>query len=160
MTQLFGNRATFAVDVGPLDSSDLRTVDLWAGGTLLTPVDNMAFVPAFTHLMRSSAARVRQGKVPNRPYPWLSPEENFRRLHADQTEFSERYWFLHWGETVDNVAAYAYLNGDLMIPFTFWRADHPSPQEIGKVFLAQIPPQDLVEILEAAADFLDARTNR
>jgi hypothetical protein len=32
MTQRFGDRTTFAVEVGPSMSADLRVVDLWAAG--------------------------------------------------------------------------------------------------------------------------------
>ena len=39
-----GDRATFAAEVGARTSRDLRTVDLWAAGKLLTTDDNAAFV--------------------------------------------------------------------------------------------------------------------
>jgi hypothetical protein len=160
MAKRFGGRATFAVEVGQLQPSDLRIVDLWAAGTLLTTNDNTAYVPSFSPSLRSSAARVRRREARPCPFPERSPEQNFQRLHADQTGFREQYWFMHWGETVDNVSAYAYLNGDLVIVFTFQRIQQPFLENCGQVFVARIPPQEFVDTLEAAADFLDVRADR
>jgi hypothetical protein len=39
MTQRFGDRTTFAVEVGQSMSADLRVVDLWAAGKWLTTDD-------------------------------------------------------------------------------------------------------------------------
>ncbi|MEV0003900.1 hypothetical protein AB0H28_16640 [Micromonospora sp. NPDC050980] len=140
MTRRFGDRATFAVKVGGAKSLALGVVDLWAAGALLTAHDNWTVLPRFCAALRSTAALVRQGEVAPCPYPGCrkrrhvdcpgrTPEENFRRLHGDQSAFRERFLFLQWGETVDNVSKYAYLNdGGLVLVFAFWRADHPHPQ--------------------------------
>jgi hypothetical protein len=75
--------------------------------------------------MRSDADRVRRRDVRPCPFPGRAPEEIFRLLHGDETGFREQFWFMQWGETLDNVSLYAYLNDDLVIVFQFWRAGHP-----------------------------------
>ncbi|MGA3525400.1 hypothetical protein [Melissospora conviva] len=155
MTRCFGDRATFAVEIGEIEPHQLRAVDLWAAGKRLTTDDNWAFLPFFSRVMRSSAAQVRRRDVKPCPFPGRAPEEIFRLLHADETEFREQFWFMQWGETVDNVSTYAYLDDDLVIVFAFWRADHPFPDDLGKVFVARIPPEEFVATVEEAADLLD-----
>ena len=58
------------------------------------------------------------------------------------------------------MTSYAYLDGDLVILFGFWRATHPYPEELGSVFVARIPPDEFAGTLEAAADLLDADLRR
>ncbi|MEV4479460.1 hypothetical protein [Micromonospora coxensis] len=156
MTRRFGDRATLAVEIGEVEPHQLRVVDLWAADKRLTTEDNSAFLPHFIGAMRSSAAQVRRRDVEPYPFPGLAPEEIFRLLHADETEFRERFWFMQWGETVDNVSTYAYLDEHLVIVFAFWRADHPSPDDLGRIFVTRIPPEEFVATVEQAADLLDA----
>ncbi|WP_430495924.1 hypothetical protein ACQRWP_16790 [Micromonospora trifolii] len=156
MTRRFGDPATFAVEIGEVEPHQLRAVDLWAAGKRLTIKDSHAFLPFFIRVMRSSAAQVRRRDVEPCPVPGRTPEEIFRLLHADDTEFREQSWFLQWGETVDNVFKYAYLDDDLVIVFAFWRPDQPFPDDLGKVFVARIPPEEFVATVEQAADLLDA----
>ncbi|MET7751175.1 hypothetical protein [Micromonospora sp. NPDC005367] len=156
MTRRFGDRATFAVEIGEVEPHQLRVVDLWAAGKRLTTDDNWAFLPFFIGALRSDATQVRRRDVKPCPFPGRAPEEVFRLLDADETEFRERFWFMQWGESVDNVSTYAYLDEDLVIVFAFWRADHPIPGDLGKVFVARIPPDEFVATVEEAADLLDA----
>jgi hypothetical protein len=158
MKRRFGDRARFCVEVGETTSRNLRIVDLWAGGKWLTTDDNTAFLPTFTRFLRSTAALVRRGDVSPCPFPERSPEEIFRLLYADdETDFRERFWLMHWGETVDNVTSYVYQDdGDLVIVFRFWRATHPFPEDVGKVFVARVPPDEFVTVLVEAADLLEA----
>lgn len=58
--------------------------------------------------MRSDAERVRRGGVGLCPFPGRAPEETFRLLPVDETDFREQSWFMRWGETLDNVSAYAH----------------------------------------------------
>ncbi|QLQ40134.1 hypothetical protein [Micromonospora robiginosa] len=160
MTRRFGDRATFAVEVGEVRSPQLRVVDLWAAGKRLTTDDNWAFLPFFIRAMRSSAAQVRRRDVEPCPFPGRAPEEVFRLLHADDTEFRERFWFMQWGETVDNASTYAYLDDDLVIAFVFWREDHPFPEDLGTVFVTRIPLEEFVATVEEAANLLDAQPTR
>ena len=89
------------------------------------------------------------------PYPERTPEEIFRLLEADETEFREQFWFMTWGETVDNVSSYTYLEDDLVIVFAFWRAGHPYPADLGQVFVVRIPPDEFAATLDEAANLLD-----
>ncbi|MEV6929102.1 hypothetical protein AB0M46_32060 [Dactylosporangium sp. NPDC051485] len=156
MVKRFGDRATFAVEVGPADGTGLRTVDLWLAGKRLTVDDNAAYVPSVRHAMRTTAARVRRRDLAPRPFPDRSPEETFGVLLANQTGFRERYWFLNLTEIVDNTTRYAWLDGDrLVVVFAFWRPTHPEPSEIDLPFVAKLGPDDLAAALEAAADYLN-----
>ncbi len=134
----------------------LRALDLWAAGKWLTCDDNMAHVPSLTWYMRKDADRVRRRHVRPCPVPGRSPEEVFRLLQADRAEFREKFWFMRWSETVDNVSTYAYLDGDLVIAFGFWRPTHPFPEDLGEVFVARVSPDEFVTLVEEAADLLDA----
>jgi hypothetical protein len=167
MEQRFGDRATFAVEVGDVwpppsqaesgnsQTSNLRVVDLWAGGRQLTVDDNTAFLPSFCPAMRRTADEVRRRQLQRCPFPGRSPEEIFRLLEEDDTEFRERFWFMLWGETLDNVTRYAYLDGDLVLVFAFWRSTHPRSDELGRVFVARVPPDDFVTTVECALAVLD-----
>ncbi|GIF77528.1 hypothetical protein [Asanoa siamensis] len=154
-TRRFGDRSTFAIEVGDRLSPQLRTVDLWSAGVLLTVDDNAAFVPSFCLLMRRTAEAVRRRDVATCPYPGRSPWEIVRLLHEGPDEFRERYWFMRWGETTDNLSPYAYLDDDLVLMFSFHRPTHPRPEELGKVFEARIAPATFVATVEAAADLLE-----
>ncbi|MGW3786568.1 hypothetical protein ACWD5Z_18440 [Micromonospora chokoriensis] len=156
MRRCFGDRATFAVEVGEIQPPSLRVVDVWVAGRQLTVDDNSAFVPSFSHAMRSSAAQVRRRDIRPCPFPGHSPEETFRLLQADETGFAEHFWFLRWGETLDGVSTYAYLEQDLVIVFAFWRASHPFPEDLGEVFVARIPPDEFALTVETAVDLLDS----
>ncbi|WP_435830344.1 hypothetical protein [Micromonospora echinospora] len=156
MTRRFGDRAAFAVEVGEIQPPSLRVVDLWMAGQRLTTDDNSAHVPFFSRAMRSSAAQVRRRDVKSCPFPGRAPEEIFRLLEADETGFREQFWFMRWGEIVDNVSTYAYLENDLVVVFAFWRASHPFPEDLGKVFVARIPPDEFAAIVEEAVELLDA----
>ena len=158
MTQRFGDRARFSVEIGEITPPSLRTVDLWAAGKRLTTDDNTVFLPTFIQFLRSTASRVRRRDVSPRPFPERSAEETFQLLNADdETAFREQFWLMHWGETVDNVTSYVYLDDDdLLIVFGYWRAEHPFPEDLGKVFVARIPPDEFAVILDQSADLLDA----
>lgn len=162
MTRRFGDRARFCVEIGEVTPHSLRVVDLWAGGRWLTVDDNTAYLPSFIQFLRSTADRVRRREVSACPYPEHSPEEIFRLLYADdETDFREQFWLMHWGETVDNVTSYVYLDGDeLVIVFSFWRASHPFPEDLGKIFVARIPQDEFASVLEQSADLLDAEHAR
>jgi hypothetical protein len=160
MTRTIGDRATFSIEIGEITPPSMRVVDLWAGGKWLTTDDNTVYVPSFFWYMRGDADRVRRRDIKPCPFPGRSPEEIFELLRADQTEFREQYWFMRWSETVDNVSMYAYLDGDLVIVFQFWRPTHLFPEELGKIFVARIPPDEFAATVEQAADLLEAELAR
>ncbi|GAA1859574.1 hypothetical protein [Asanoa iriomotensis] len=150
----FGDRSTFAIEVGAHESPRLRVVDLWAADVRLTVHDNVAYVPSFCHLMRRTADDVNRGEIERSPYPGRSPEETYRLLGEGDAEFRERFWFMRWGETVDNLSPLAYLDGDLVLMFSFFRDTHPNPEQLGKVFVARIAPETFVKTIEDAVDLL------
>ncbi|MBB2948888.1 hypothetical protein FB565_008674 [Actinoplanes lutulentus] len=156
MTQRCGDRATFAVEVGGVATPGMRVVDLWAAGRRLTVDDNAAYVPSLLLYMRIDAQR----EVAACPFPGRSPTEVFRLLDEDETELRERFRFLQWTEIVDNVTAFAYRDGDLVIVFGFWRESHPVPEEVGQVFTTRIRPSEFAAIVEQAADLLAAEPSR
>jgi hypothetical protein len=53
---------------------------------------------------------------------------------------------------------YAYPDDDLMIVFAFRRAEHPFQGDLGKVFVARIPPDEFAATLQEVADLLDAES--
>jgi hypothetical protein len=159
MTETFGDRATFAVEPGEITTPSLRVVDLWAGGIWLTTDDHTAFLPSFLHYMRMDGDRVRQRAIPPCPFPGRTPEEIFHRLEADRTEFREQFWFMRWSEMLDPVSMYAYLDDDLVIVFRFRRTNHRYPDQLGRTFVARIPPDDFADTVEQAADMLKAASD-
>ena len=157
--QRFGCRATFAVEVGSLPAyvveagetraSDVRVVDVWAGGEWLTCHDNAAYVPTLVHRMRSAAELVRRREVPRCPFPAQSPAEVFRLLQANDGEFREQFWLLrHWDEILDNVETYTWLDDLLVITGQIWR---PSRTQ---VFVTRVSPDEFVATVEDAVEFL------
>ena len=91
-----------------------------------------------------------------RPYPELSPADNHRRLCADADAGNNhaylRYRFMDWGPTTDNVLAHLFVaDGIASIPFSFWRSDHHDPDELGQVFVGQLPVLELTNTLHKAA---------
>jgi hypothetical protein len=156
MTERFGDRNTFAVEVGPgAGSSTLRVVDIWAAGKQLTVNDNVAYVPSLLYAIRGTAAQVRGRSVPSCPFPGQSPEVVFELLERDETEFREHYWFLQWGEIVDNVSKYAYLDHEsLVLMFALRAPTPPMPDDRGRVFVATIHVDVFSQVLDAAANLL------
>jgi hypothetical protein len=113
----FGDRATFAIEIGGFDGG-LRIVDLWAGGKWLSVSDNVSYVPSLCNLMRSSADRVSRGEVLGSPVPGCTPEQVFWLLCQDSEELAESHWFMHWGDGTDNLRIYALTAGVQRL----WRA--------------------------------------
>ncbi|WP_394618655.1 hypothetical protein JNUCC0626_06010 [Lentzea sp. JNUCC 0626] len=56
---LIGDRARFALEIGPVDplGPQLRTCTVWLDGAVVTPFDNIAYVPQFVHSLQSDIAR-------------------------------------------------------------------------------------------------------
>jgi hypothetical protein len=157
VTERFGDRRTFAIEIGPsAGSSTLRVVDIWASGKQLTVNDNLAYVPSLLHAIRRTSAQVRGRSVPPCPFPGMAPEVIFEMLERDKTEFREHYWFLQWDEIVDNVSKYAYLDREsLVLMFAFRGPTHPILEDRGRVFVAAIQVDGLSSVLDAAANLLE-----
>ena len=153
MTERFGDRATFAVEVGGVATGRLRVVDLWVAGERLTVKDNAAYVPSLAYYMGLDAEKVRKREIPPSPFPGREPEEISRRLDADRTGFRQRFWFMQWTEIVDDVSIYAYLDDDLVIIFRFY-------QRPGEIFVSRIRPEDFLAVVDDATGRLKAVTPR
>lgn len=153
MAERFGDRASFAIEVGPHQSPDLRTVDLWAGSQRLTRDDNCAFIPCIVLTMQSAASQILHRKLPGCPFPDRTPQEIFQLLHADDSEFRESFWFLQWGEIVDNVELYAYLDDLLVLMFQFWR-EPVTRVTRRKTFVAAMQPDEFVTTVQAAIEMI------
>ena len=150
----------FVIEVGEVQSSQLCVVDVWAAGKRLTIDDNIAYVPSLSYYMRQDANRVHRREIPAHPFPGRAPGEVVRLLDADETVNREQLWFMRWSEILDSVSIFAYLDGDLVVAFRFWRATHPVPEDLGNVFAVRIPLDHFVATVEHAADLLDAGLSR
>ncbi|ONI75184.1 hypothetical protein ALI144C_41305 [Actinosynnema sp. ALI-1.44] len=77
---LIGDRSRFALEIGPADpdGAQLRACTVWLDGRIVTPFDNVAYVPQFAHSLRLDVDRYRAGQLPD---------------------------FAHWGPTTDDLSA-------------------------------------------------------
>ena len=151
MATLFGDKQRFAAEVGEFSdgSTQLRRVDLWAAGRWWTCDDNTAFVPQFCLSVQDSVNWLRSGSDLTQPFPEVNAAEAHRRLLAVDDGSREQFWFPLWGPTTDNVTAHVFRAGNLLvIPFEFWRPRHPRPEELGQVFVTELPESELLGVLE------------
>ncbi|WP_199789224.1 MULTISPECIES: hypothetical protein [unclassified Streptomyces] len=128
----------------------------------------MAFVGQFRSDVVDTVAWLRSGGGFPMPFDDLSPEATHRRLMQrsgadDETEeeyvFRSRFRVLSWGPTTDNVTAYLFRDADrLVLTVQFWREEHlvRHPHHAGRVFVAEVPAEEFVGILEGLAVVLDA----
>ena len=155
MVHRFGDRERFAVEVGQVvDSSPtmgMRIVDLWAAGIVLCCDDNTAFVPQFCMSVEATITWLLSENDRSLPYPDLSPEENHRRLWAAEYGERSRFIFMNWGPTTDNLLALLFRRGqDAIITVQFGRETHPRPEEIGRVFVAELSEREVLRCLHQA----------
>jgi hypothetical protein len=151
MIERFGDRARFAIEVGPVLNPRLRVVDLWAANVHLTCDDNHAYVSQFCASMERTLDRLTP--TFGRPLPWpeLGPEECHRRLQAGGYEACSPHFFLDWGPTTDNLQSLVFQDADdLILTTAFWRPQHPRPEELGKVFVVRLAEHQLLNDLRAA----------
>ncbi|MFJ9647650.1 hypothetical protein [Streptomyces sp. NPDC101206] len=164
MNVVLGKKFRFAAEVG--ESGPLCRVDLWAAGKWLTCDDNMAYVPQFRRDVLDAAARLRSGDGFPLPFAGLSAEATHRRLMQDAGDDESdgdhllhgRFRALLWGPTTDNVTACLFREGDrLVLTFEFWREEHllSHPEDAGAVFVAELPAEEFVGILEGIAAVLN-----
>ena len=133
----------------------MRIVDLWAAGIELCCDDNTAFVPQFCMSVDATITWLLSDNDRSLPYPDLSPEENHRRLWAAEYGGGSQFAFLDWGPTTDNLLALLFRRGqDVIITVQFGRATHPRPEEIDRVFVAELPERELLRSLHQAVGVL------
>ena len=155
---LVGDKLRFAAEIGDFweGQQQLRRVDLWAAGRWWTCDDNIAYLPQFCMSVQDSIRWLRSGCDLTQPFPHADAAEAHRRLLAIDDGSREQFWFPRWGPTTDNVTAHVFRVGDrLAIPFEFWRPAHPQPEELGKVFVAELPEVELVSVLEQMLTVLE-----
>ncbi|MFC5201902.1 hypothetical protein [Streptomyces kaempferi] len=166
MTVLLGDKDRFAAEVGEREHS-LRRVDLWAAGQWLTCDDNMAFVRQLRSDVVDTVAWLRSGGGSPMPFDDLSPKATHRRLMhrsgaddetEEEYEFRSQFQTLSWGPTTDNVTTHLFRVADrLVLTLQFWREEHlvRHPDHVGRVFVAEVPTEEFVGILEGLAAVLD-----
>jgi hypothetical protein len=157
VTLLLGSKERFALELGE-QREGLRRVDTWAAGQWLTCDDNMAYVPQIQRSIQRDYERLDSIEDSSHLFPGLSSTAVHRRLLADEGELRERWQFLTWGPTTDNVLAHLLCYGNqLVMTVGFWREEHlrRHPEHIGAVFVAEIEPQELAGILQGAVAALD-----
>jgi hypothetical protein len=161
----FGERNLFALEVGP-PSDDrptmgMRDVDIWAAGIELTCDDNSAFVPQFCMSVEATITWLLSDDDRSMPYPELTLEENHRRLRAEDYGECSPFFFMDWGPTTDNLANFLFRRGsEMLLTFEFWRAEHPRPSELGKVFVVAVPERKLIRCLHQAVCVLRSGASR
>ena len=163
MNHRFGGRARFAIEPGPLLSGEpttgVRVVQLWAAGRELCCDDNHAFVPQFSMSVEATITWLLSDHDLSFPYPELSPEENHRRSRAGEHEERSRHVFMNWGPTTDNLCSFLFRRrADVVITFEFWREARPRPEEIGRVFVVELPERELPRSLHQAVCVLRSGT--
>lgn len=160
MATIFGVREQFQIVIGAFSGAGdaFCTVDVWAAGYWLTCDDNTAYVPHFAGRLQHSVTSLLHDasayRCVGRPYPELSPADNYRKLCADENDdgLAYHFRFMDWGPTADNVRMLIFREGDTAIlPFEFHRPDHHNPREQGQVFVAELPWRELAEVLHRAA---------
>lgn len=166
MSVLLGDENRFAAEVGEWEHS-LRRVDLWAAGQWLTCDDNMAFVGQFRSYVVDTVVWLRSGACSALPFDGLSPEATHRRLMhragadnetEEEYRFRSQFRVLSWGPTTDNVTVHLFRDAArLVLTLQFWREEHlvRHPDHAGKVFVAEVPAEEFVGILEDLAAVLD-----
>lgn len=148
---LFGEKIRFAAEVGEYSegSSQLRRVDLWAGGRWLTCDDNTAFIPQFRGDVRRTLDWLRSKSDLSPPFLGMAVIEMHKRLAVSENREGARFAFPDWGPTTDNLLGYLFRRGEhFTMTFEFWRQEHTVPEERGVVFLAEVSEQELVGVLE------------
>jgi hypothetical protein len=154
---LIGNKERFAAEIGEFcgNSPALRRVDLWAANRWWTCDDNMVYVPQFHHSVQFTVDRLRSGGINLLvPFKDVSPADAHRRILAEEADEDspvswDRFWFESWGPTTDNVISRIFREqGRVWITFEFWREDHHDPDELGRVFVAELAEEELISVLE------------
>lgn len=158
MAQTVGDRARFAIEVADLEAAlgdHLRVVDICIAGRSVCCDDNVVFVPAFVRCLQSDLDRLAGGVDPTPPPRQRTASDAHRWCRADTTGLAERYWFVHWGPTTDNLSTHLFHIADqLVITSQFWRG-HMSIEDRNDVFVAELSLLELQDVLAAAIQALD-----
>jgi hypothetical protein len=155
--RLFGDRSTFAIEIGPNDptSPSMRTVDVWIDGRSMCCYDNTAYVPQIQQSIRLEVARVRAGCISPLSNIASDSIQAHKELRSDQTNLPEEFQFMHWGPTTDNLISFLFKRENhLIITSEFWRSTHRPANEIGLITETRLLQGDLVNTLAQAIEGL------
>jgi hypothetical protein len=158
---LHGTRSRFALAVGSHHptNSHLCEVDIFLANIWLTCDDNSAFVPQFTFNLDATIEWLLSTGPMKSPYPDQPAEQVHRLLDAAADGSVESCRFMQWGPTTDNITAFIFRGDETVyITASFHRPTHPRPEELGRVFHAEIPERELILILHRAARDLRGQT--
>ncbi len=84
---IIGNKQSIAFEVAEFDGSNMREVDIWVGGELVTYIDNLAYLPQFIASLKRELDCIERGDI------------------------SDEYIALPLGPTTDDVSAKFSING-------------------------------------------------
>ncbi|MEZ0096015.1 hypothetical protein [Streptacidiphilus sp. EB129] len=130
--------------------------------------DNMAFVGQLRSDVVDTVGWLHSGGGSPLPFDSLSPEATHLRLMhragaddetEEEYEFRSQFRVMSWGPTIDNVTAHLFRDADrLVLTLQFLREEHLDrhPDHAGKVFVAEVPTEEFVGILEGLAAVLDS----
>lgn len=113
----------------------------WADIRRVVVDGGLAYGPQLRWSVQCDRAWLDSIKDSPPPFPGLPPAVVHRQLLADDDGSRERWWFLQWGPTTDNVLTHLFHDGDhLVITEEFCREDHlrRHPEHIEAVFVAEI----------------------
>ena len=152
----FGHTSQFAIEVEGYRASNRADgrVDLWVARQLLTCDDPHPYIPLVCGSLDRTIGWLLSESNLALPWPDLPPEENHRRLLADD-ESRWRFRFLDWGPTTDNVLWHIFIRGkNAIITAEFCRPTHHNPADLGRVFVAELPERELLLVLHNTVSYL------
>ncbi len=154
MADLVGDPSRLAFEIGAEDGG-LRTVDIWLAGRRLTVDDNAAFVPQFCVSIERDAELLESDHDWSPSTDATNALDAHRWCRGDDSGGAERFWFMHWGPTTDNVITFLFeLDGQMVITSQFWRSTHEPKSELGAVHEASLDRAELIDLLKQAVDVL------
>ena len=150
-----GSKEKFAFVIGPAVGA-VRTVQVWAGGRNLTPVDTSAYLPSFVHAME------RDERLLNDEKKIIAHESDLRGLTVEKalelliSQDLPKAWVelsvLGWGETMDDVHCFLVpVQGKIHLAWM----EFPSRS----IHFLQIIPSELAETMRRAINILKASSD-
>jgi hypothetical protein len=149
--QVVGIEEELAFAIGPA-AGPLRTVQVWAGGRNLTPVDTSAYLPSFIFAMERSESLLRNEEAIFKHEASLQGtgvEEALEKLISQELPDA---WVelrvLDWDETMDDVLCFLVpVRGKVHLA---WR-EFPSRE----IHSLQVVPRELAEVMRRAREILN-----
>ncbi len=165
---LIGNPEKLAIEIGPGSNDGVRTIDVIAGGIILTCDDNAAFVPQLMSSLALDvaclasrsyirfASRLPKGSVEDKHEFLATLTDTTQKVEfINSDEMFSSFRFLDWGPTTDNLISFLVENqGELFLTYCFWRPEHHDRNKIGQVQKARIDADEASAVLKRAMDEL------